>query len=44
MPIDLVINKENMIYKIRWKQVIIDSDSVWLFNIETRILDQTIKK
>ena len=30
------LNIENMIYEIRWKQVMLDSDLAKLYNVETK--------
>ena len=38
------INIEDMIYEIRGKQVIIDRDLSFLYNVETRILIQKVKR
>ena len=38
------INIEDMIYEIRGKQVMIDFDLARLYNVETRSLNQTVKR
>ena len=42
--IDKELNIEDMIYEIRGKQVMLDSDLAKLYNIETRVLNQTVKR
>lgn len=37
-------NIENMIYEIRGKQVMLSSDVAKLYNVETKVLNQTIKR
>ena len=47
MSTDIVeekINIEDMIYEIRGKQVILDSDLASLYGVETRVLNQAIKR
>ena len=44
-----IITKENikiedMIFEIRGKQVIIDADLAKLYQVETRIINQTVKR
>ena len=42
-----IINSEeikNLIYTIRGKQVMLDSDVAMLYNCETRIINQTVKR
>jgi len=41
---DKSLNIENMIYEIRGKQVMLDFDLARLYNVETRILNQAIKR
>ena len=45
---DILLNKkqkiEDMIYKIRGKQVILDRDLAKLYNIETRFFMQSVKR
>ena len=38
------INIENMIYEIRGKQVMLSSDVAKLYKVETKALNQTIKR
>lgn len=38
------INIENMIYEIRGKQVMLDSDLAKLYEVETRVLNQKVKR
>ena len=42
----IVDNKEiqNMIYTIRSRQVMIDSDLAYLYNVETKVLNQAVKR
>ena len=42
--IEKELNIEDMIYEIRGKQVMLDSDLAKLYKIETRILNQTVKR
>lgn len=37
-------NIKNLIYTIRDKQVMLDSDLAELYNVETRILNQAVKR
>ena len=37
------LNIENMIYEIRWKQVMLDSDLAKLYNVETKRINDAIK-
>ena len=37
------LNIENMIYEIRGKQVMFNSDVARLYNVETKVLNQVIK-
>ena len=37
------LNIENMIYEIRWKQVMLDSDLAKLYNVETKRINEAIK-
>ena len=45
---NIVLNNEeqigNMIYEIRGKQVMLDSDVATLYHVETKVLNQTIKR
>ena len=38
------IEIQNMIYTFRSKQVMIDRDLAYLYNVETKVLNQAIKK
>ena len=38
------LNMENMIYEIRGKKVMFDRDLVKLYNVETRVLNQKVKR
>ena len=38
------VNIENMIFEVRGKQVIIDKDLAKLYQVETRIINQTVKR
>ena len=37
------LNIENMIYEIRWKQVMLDSDLAKLYNVETKRINEAVK-
>ena len=37
------LNIENMIYEIRWKQVMLDSDLAKLCNAETKRINEAVK-
>ena len=37
------LNIENMIYEIRWKQVMLDSDLAKLCNAETKWINEAVK-
>ena len=39
-----VVNIENMIYEVRGVQVMLSSDVAKLYNVETKVLNQTIKR
>ena len=36
-------NIENLIYEIRGKQVMLDSDLAWLYNVETKRINEAVK-
>lgn len=38
------INIENLIYEVRGKQVMLSSDVAKLYRVETKVLNQTIKR
>lgn len=42
----IVDNREirSMIYTIRGKQVMVDSDLAYLYNVETKVLNQAVKR
>jgi len=42
----IIDNREiqNMIYTFRGKQVIIDRDLAYLYNVETKVLNQAVKR
>lgn len=44
--LDIVDNREiqNMIYTFRGRQVIIDRDLAYLYNVETKVLNQAVKR
>ncbi len=42
--VDENINIEDMIYEVRGKQVILDFDLAYLYKVETRVLNQAIKR
>ena len=42
--IEKELNIEDMIYEIRGKQVMLSSDIAKIYNVETKVLNQTIKR
>ncbi len=42
--IEKELNIENMIYEIRGKQIMLDSDLAFLYNIETKKFNQAVKR
>ena len=38
------IRIEDLIYEVRGKQVMLDKDVAFLYNVETKVLNQTIKR